>query len=345
MYCKSFKGPFLFDTLHLEIPRGSVYQNPYLRVLEAMSPETKAKAIRGPGREYSHTVNLDYLLDIPALLHVTNLRARAGKDCSKLEFFRASTLGVQQMAGYVKEIYKTNVDECAIMRVDTTGDLDGAYVPWCRENVRVNGKQCYQEETPGAPGVRSFGRNPAETIYWGRGSRQFIVYDKTGERRYSLMKERAKLTREEREAVSLEDAFQAKYGLSIFAPVTRFERRMGGREIAKAFKIERFGEIQKAAFIDPFDRMMFPENYLEDWDECELIDGWDVAMVDYLNRYREKHGLTFMRYRAARMLGSRATAYRWLKKFSPYLMPTGTGPTRKEVTNAYLQSTLKQLAA
>lgn len=283
---------------------------------------------------------------------MTNLRNEKGGD--KIEFIGAGSLGVGEMAGYIKEVYKTDANECDIMRLDATGDIEGSWVPWCRDNVRVKGKQCYQEETPGSDSTRKYGRHTAETIYWGKGSRQITVYDKTGQRRAQLMQERSKMLREEkanlrlnggptREGMSLELHFQQKFGYSIFEQKTRFERRMGGREIATAFDIPKFGNIQKAAFIDPYEQMQFPEQNLDGWDEWEPKE-LEFFALQYLIDFKERHGLTFMRNEVFRKL-PRSSAYKWLKKISPYLMPTGTGPTREMVRKAYVASTLIQLAA
>ena len=195
------------------------------------------------------------------------------------------------MAGYIHEIYKTDVDECDIMRLDGAGDLEGAHVPWCRYNVRVKGKQCYQEETPGSDAIRHVSRNKAETIYWGRSPRQTTVYDKTGQRRYELVKERSKIFRGQKnslpqwgaptqQGMSLEQRFLQRYGYEMTVPITRFERRMGAREIAPAFDIPKFGNIQKTAFINPFETMQFPEHALEKWTGREL-KGKDYCVVQY----------------------------------------------------------------
>jgi hypothetical protein len=340
----------VFDTVHLEIPKGSPYRRSFTKALDGLPPET-ARRVINRGREYSKTINLE-CLEIPALLHVTNLRNKEGGD--KFEFFGAGTLGVGQMANFIHEVYRTDVDECDIMRLDATADIDGAWVPWFRDHVRVMGKQCYQEETPGSDSQRKFSKHLAETIYWGRGTRETIVYDKTGERLAQLKTLRRRMFRAQKNSLpqwggptqldmSLDVHFEQHYGYRIFEPKTRVERRMGGREIAKAFHIPKFGDIQKAAFINPYNRMQFPEIIQEKWTECNL-DGKNYFMVQFLREYKERHGWQFARNEIFRRLG-RQRAYRWLRNFEPYLLPTGKGPTQEDVRKAYLSSTLQQLAA
>jgi hypothetical protein len=344
----------MFDTLHLEIPKGSGYRRTFLNALDKLTPETERKAINNQGREYSKRIDLRYL-DIPALLHVTNLRNKKGGD--KIEFIGAGGLGVGQMAGYIHEVYKTDVDECSIMRLDATADIDGAWVDWARRNVRVMGKQCYQEETPGnrTETFRGFSRNAAETIYWGRGSRQTIVYDKTGERRYQLQKKTGATLRKQKDnlplgggptqhGMKLAQMFEQEYGYPITEDVTRFERRCGAREFGKVFDIPKFGNIQKAAFIDPFDQMQFPEQTLDRFVEKELR-GVEILALYHLKDYHAIHGWAFTRNHVFKKFKSRVTAYRFLNKIEAYLMPTGTGPTREQVRKAYVASTLIQLAA
>jgi hypothetical protein len=341
----------LFDTLHLAIPKNSCYQRSYTEWLDRLTSEQRVQAIRASGREYSHIVDLRYF-NIPALLHVTNLRNKDSGD--KFEFIGAGELGVGTMACYIHEVYKTDVDECDIMRLDAAGDLEGAYVPWCRDNVRVQGKQCYQEETPGSDAIRRLSRNKAETIYWGKSPRETTVYDKTGKRRHDLVKERSKIFRGQRnslpqwgaptqQGMSLEQHFLQRYGYEITVPITRFERRMGAREIAPAFDIPKFGNIQKAAFINPFETMQFPQQALEKWTGREL-KGKDYLAVQYLLGYKERHGWEFTRNEIFRRLG-RQSAYRFLRNYEAFLLPMGAGPTQEDVRRAYLSSTLLQLAA
>ena len=79
----------LLDTLHLAIPKNSRYQRSYTGWLDRLTSEQRSHAIRSSGREYSHIVDLRYF-DIPALVHVTNLRNENGGD--KFEFIRAGEL-------------------------------------------------------------------------------------------------------------------------------------------------------------------------------------------------------------------------------------------------------------
>jgi hypothetical protein len=143
--------------------------------------------------------------------------------------------------------------------------------------------------------------------------------------------------------MSLEQHFFQRYGYEMSLDKTRFERRMGAREIASAFDIPKFGNIQRAAFINPYDKMQFPERALEKWTERELT-GKDYFVVQYLLEYIERHGWEFARNEIIRRFG-RQRAYRWLRDFEVYLLPTGTGPTQEDVRKAYLSSTLQQLAA
>ncbi len=118
---------------------------------------------------------------------------------------------------------------------------------------------------------------------------------------------------------------------------------MGAREIAPAFDIPKFGNIQKTAFINPFEAMQFPEHALEKWTGREL-KGKDYCVVQYFLDFKERHGWEFTRNEIFRRLG-RQGGYRFLRNYEAYLLPMGTGPTQEDVRKAYLSSTLLQLAA
>lgn len=337
----------MFDTLHLEIPSGSSYTRHFVESMAKLTPENREKFERR-GEHYAYTRNLRFF-DVPALLHSCNVRNPKAGD--KFEFIGAGGMTVGEMAGYIHEVFDTNVDDCSIMRLDATADVDGAWVPWCRKHVRVAGKQCVQHETPakarpGEAAVREYMRNEAETIYWGRGSRQTMVYDKTEQRRYLLQKKRAKLTREERAKTTLEEAFFEEYGYSIFQQVTRFERRMGARESATAFGIEHFGKIQRAAFRNPFSKMNFPEN-IHVKNPAKELRPMEVFGVRYLQQLVAEDGWANARNEMKRVFGAhgRNGFYRALKLYEAHLMPTGTGLTREDIRRSYLASTLVQLAS
>ena len=120
---------------------------------------------------------------------------------------------------YVREVYSTDAEECNVMRMDPAADVEGAFVSWCRENVRVGRKQAYDTFTP-ERSYREHSMRLAETVYWGKMPHQTKAYDKTGERTAQLQSIRRKMTNAEREALSLEIHFQQVYGYSNLKSVT-----------------------------------------------------------------------------------------------------------------------------
>lgn len=332
-------GGKVFDTIHLGIPNGNTYTKAYLKARSNLSTETERKAIK-KGRDYDHVIDLRYI-DVPALLHVNNVHDWKAGD--KFEFIGAGSLGLSEIVGYVREIYLMDAPECDIMRIDPAGDLEGSFVPWCRENVRVSGKQCVQLESP-TKSFREVSQRRFETIYWGRGDTQNKAYDKTGERIWMLQKKRRKMTREERSAISLEDHFFREYGYPIFKPVTRFECRVGGRQSGEVYGISKLGEIEKYAFIDPFERWEFPEQ-AHNKDPGRIPRGMDIFSIMYLRDLVERDGLTNARNAMMRAWGTGSSFYRRYNAILPLLLDLGTGLGREQVRKAYVESTLKQLAA
>lgn len=306
-----------------------------------LSTETLKKAIR-KGRDYSQVIDLRYL-DIPALQHVANIYDRDLGD--KFEFIEAGSLKVSQMVGYLREVYQTDAEECSMMRVDLTGDLPGNLVPWCRDHVRVAKKQCVRDhgKTLADFGQVEISMRRAETVYWGKKPHQTRVYDKTGERIYALHKKLNQMQRDERNAITLGAHFEAEYGYPMQSQITRFERQLGARESGKAFGMDKLGEISKAVFLNPFESMEFPL-------QCEpakipkTLAGFEV---EYFRGLVQRDGLTNARNAMFRAWGEKAF-YRYYKRILPLLFDSGElvqGPTRERIRKAYVESTLKQLAA
>lgn len=333
----------MIDTLHLEIPWGSGYKKSFATAMSRLSAETERKMIR-QGRDYSYVRDLRYL-DIPALQHVANRHSRKAGD--KFEFIGAGGLNLSQMMGYIQEVYSTDVEECNVMRMDPAADLEGAFVPFCREHVRVAGKQAYDAHTP-ERSYREHSMRLAETVYWGKMPHQTKAYDKTGERTAQLQAIRRKMTGAEREALSLEVHFEQAYGYSIFKSVTRFERSLGARESAKVFGIEKLGEMKKAPFVDPFEKMQFPEQ-AHVKGSGRIPRGLDEFTILYLRDLVKRDGIVLARNEMIRTWsaaggGSRAAFYRRWNAVLPLLLPLDEdGLRREQVTKAYVASTLQQI--
>jgi hypothetical protein len=333
----------LIDTLHLEIPPGSGYKKSFAEAMSRLSPETERRMLR-QGRDYSYVRDLRYL-DIPALQHVANRHSPKAGD--KFEFIGAGSLNLSQMTGYIQEIYSTEVADCSVMRMDAAADLEGSFVAFCRENVRVAGKQAYEAYTP-ERSYREHSMRLAETIYWGKMPHQTKAYDKTGERTAQLQAIRRKMTRAEREEISLEAHFEKVYGYPIFRAVTRIERSLGARESAKAFGIERLEDIKKAPFIDPFEKMQFPEQ-AHAKGVGRIPRGMTEEAILYLRDLVQRDGIVLARNAMIRSWGaggggSTATFYRRWNAILPLLLPTAEdGLRREQIRKAYVGSTLQQI--
>ena len=325
----------MMDTVVLETPSKAPYTNLIARTL----PKLEKKAVR-VGRDYSQVIDCRYF-DVPVLFHVGNRYDPKRGD--KFEFIGAGGLTLREMVGFLREILLLDAEDCGVMRLDTTADLEGNWVPWCRENVRVRCKQRVQHESPSKT-FRDVSQRCFETVYWGSRRGQNTAYDKTGERRDSLQKERRKMTREEREAISLEAQFEREYGYSIFTPITRFERRMTAREAGKAYGIHKLGEIKKALFIDPFEHWQFPER-VHARAPGRIPRGLDEFTIRYLQGYVAEHGLTNARNEMMRVWGQGSAFYRKYQAIAPLLILPEKGVTGEQVRKAYLESTLKQIAA
>lgn len=328
----------MFDTVHLEAPRLVGYSINFSRIahdLDRLEAAGKGGGWRrgGSNSPYLRTANLEPY-GIPILVHQQPRWNLKGGD--KIEYLGAGKMRVSEMVAAAHEVYKFDIAEASILRLDCTADVKDVPVGWFYKHTRVRRKIVGR-----AYGTWSkHNRSIAETVYAGQKPNQLRIYDKTAERMWRLGRERMKLPKAERGGLT----YEGLYGMSRDLQLTRVENQMGARSPEKIFGCKYFGEMAMMASKPVFQNMVFPETARPN---LKGLRGKDAMTALYLLSYRDEHGLAGALNEFKRHV-SKANYYRDIKKFEAILHGSPgpeAGITLAALTQEYRTSSLVQLAA
>lgn len=260
------------------------------------------------------------------------------KPIHKLEIYDAGGKTLQEMRALVASIFDCNPDRLGLMRVDLCADVHGVDVDWFKRHTIVQSKQTQRELGTVAP-YQTVRRGRAETLYAGMKPNQFRIYNKALER---LVRWKWYARQLKRQAPELEPtSYEAMYGHSREAIITRVERQLAGRDLARV-GLSNFESLTTAASISPFNKIKFYEvTQHEPSIEEHGFATWTSGM--FLRGMVKDFGLTATRGFMKEKLGR--NLYRDWKRFEPFLcLPSQTlGIDSPTLYTSFQQSVSRQL--
>jgi hypothetical protein len=322
----------MLDTVHLEAPRVVEYARSFMPILRDLERTGGWKKGRG---DYARVANLQpYGID--AMVHQHPRFNKDGGD--KIELLQAGDKTVSQMTEVSRSIYRFNVADAKIMRLDCTADVKGVPVQYFRDHVRVKYKSVTRE-IGHFESYEKVRRAICDTIYGGVKPCQYRIYDKTGERLHKWRLERRQLPKEQRE----EFTFLQRWGYSPDQVITRVERALAARQPKKLYGLDYFGDIAQIASKPVFSTLVFPEVTRQNY---QGLHGMDRLALQWLLEVRSRHGLQDAINEMKRAL-PRRTFYRKYPLFEAALHQTDGAHsiTLQRLTEEFRTSTLVQIAA
>jgi hypothetical protein len=329
----------MFDTVHVEIPRGVNYSRHFVPIcndLERRCDEGTGgwKATSG-AQPYRRIANLEEY-DIAALVH-TMPRWGSSSMGDKVELIGAGSMRISDMVRTIRKIYNFDVEEAPLIRVDCTADVKNVPVDWFVRHTRVK----YKAKGRGHGKWREENTRTWETFYAGDKPNQLRIYDKLGERLHQLKKLRASLPKSERENVT----FESMFGFSP-SPLVRVENQMGARSTSKVFGIKVFGQLPDLARKPVFRNIVFPETARRN---DAGLTGLDLLAARHLANIADELGLRAAHNEAKRILPARTFWRKWplFEAFLHSVPETAEcqGITLEALTARYHDSCLVQIAA
>ena len=332
----------MFDTLHLIAPRSvedsrsfiSIRKDLERRTLSGKSGGWQTTASKQPYRRIANLT--DY--DIPVLLH-EDPRFGNSETGPKLELIGVGGMRVSDIVEAGRAVYRFDLSEAQMPRIDCTADIKNTDVMWFRDYVRVKYKRRGKE----IGGWQKDNMAVCETYYSGKKPIQVRIYDKTGERIAQLKTLRRGMTPKQREELSIEEMFFQTYRYPMDQGVVRVEHQLGSRRAEKYFGVKYFGDIAEMANKPVFRNMVFPELVPPDFSK---LKGEDVLIGERLLDVRDRHGLRDAMNHYRRHTPPR-TYWRKKSMFESLLQHSGRGGgvTLESLTEEYRVSSLIQLAA
>jgi hypothetical protein len=278
-------------------------------------------------------------VNIPIMLNIGHKHhAKLGP---KVEIIGAGDMTYSEWAAAREQVFQGEPYDDAILRVDLTADCGvpvGAFerAIWCKHKL-INQHEYGEWDHK----TTDINRLAAQTIYYGRKPHQIRIYDKTLHRAQVLL---PKLHRQEkRDGVALSTFFEA-YGYESNKVVTRVERQMGARETAKAWGIATFGDIQKLAKCDPFQKLQFGDD-ARGGATLDELDGHRRSHILLLRRIVENEGVDAVKVWLRQQFKVADSYRRFWRENEHLIIDVSPFITRGELTQQYQASILQQLAA
>ena len=256
----------------------------------------------------------------------------------KLEIYDAGEKTLQEMRALAASIFDCNPDRLGLMRVDLCADIHGVDVGWFKKHTIIQSKQTQRELGTVAP-YQTVRKGRAETLYAGVKPNQFRIYNKALER---LVRWKWYMRQLKRQAPELEPTqYEAMYGHSSEAIITRVERQLAGRDLGR-MGFSTFESLTVAASISPFDKIKFyeatqHEPSIEEYGFTKWTSGMFLRGV--VNDFGLAATRGFMKEKLGRNL------YREWKRLEPFLcLPSETlGIDSSTLYTSFQQSVSRQL--
>lgn len=186
-------------------------------------------------------------------LHCFSLKTK--KPIHKLEIYDTGEKTYQEMRRLIGSVFDCNPDRLGLMRVDLCADIHGVGVGWFKRHTIVQLKQTNREFGQVYP-YQTICKGRAETLYAGVKPNQIRIYNKTEERMVQWGRYARRLSKE---APDMEPTpYEVMFGHSETEIITRVERQIAARDLGR-MGFSDFGSLQKAAFMSPFQKVVFYE--------------------------------------------------------------------------------------
>lgn len=329
----------MIDKLDTAVPYRSRFTKSFAKVVElSLTPEWEKKVWqdgglykrRGDFRAITHG-------ELPIILHRWNKHDEKADD--KIELVETGTMSMLDMVSLQQAVYDRDAEENRILRIDLTADVLGTGVQWFRDNVEVRHKQTHREwQMVGLNSRRS------EQISAGRKPNQIRIYDKTGHRKVLLEAENRRLRRGDPDCEPV--GFEARWGYSDKFIVTRVERQVAAKDVAKV-GIAKVGHIWKAGTVDPFKQLVFPDDVKQRFPSLDSefkMRIEEVIFAEWIRKRTLEQGWVYTRNEIFRMCSSRDAYYRLLKKYKQFALPIeGAAISRADLLRSYVSSIDRQM--
>jgi hypothetical protein len=260
----------------------------------------------------------------------------------KIEILGAGEMTYSQWREVPEQIFAVDSDEAGILRVDLAADVEGVGVPefgtamWCKFKHTAQ-----QEFGEYQHLMRRYERFGAQSLYYGRGEDQFKAYNKTLQCEKVLLPKIHKRERAEQCELS---TFEEAFGFPRDLILTRVERRLGDRGTTKNWGISNFGEIQRLAKVDPYERLEFAADTNQD--RLRNLSGAALSHVLRLRAQIAMDGVDVTKAELRECFGDRSRAFRkFWQEHAGYLIDSNPLVSREMLTSQYRRSFSLQMAA
>jgi hypothetical protein len=300
-------GFAVIDKTDLRVQTTTPYTKRFREVLEASWRQE-----RSPWREskyFQSTADFrPYGYDVRLHLYSTMTQ----EPIHKLEIYDTGEKTYQDMHRLVASVFDCDPGRLGLMRVDLCADIHGVDVEWFKRHTIIQSNQTQREFGRIFP-YQTIRKGRAQTLYAGVKPNQFRIYNKTEERMVQWIRYVRKLSRQ---APGLEPTpYELMYGHPEDEIITRFERQIAARDLERV-GLTDFTSLQKAAFISPFEKVVF---YEASRSEPQLADygykQWTSGM--YLRQMVLQDGLAQVRGFMKEQLGR--NLYREWSRMSEFL--------------------------
>lgn len=313
----------MIDKIELRLP-------PWVDFTPGVSKQLRQHGIGRPGLHYGTILDLRPI-GLDAMLHN---RKRRGDPTHKLEIFETGKKTYSEIASLIEEVVQYDIERLELMRIDLCADVRDVPVSWFHAHARVRYKQL--ERRIGKLKSDVISRSSIETVSAGRRPNMIRIYNKVAE---WMMQFRKANRKQKPDADPL--VFEQEYGIDSNAILTRVERQYGGGRLPR--EIQTFGEIARAADINPFESIELVSNAalpprVDDRDLSDWLKGMQLRQeaisrgMHNFQRWLNKH--------------SNGNAARMMKRYSDFMPGEESVKLKLEdLVQIYRDSTVQQLAA
>jgi hypothetical protein len=173
----------------------------------------------------------------------------------KLEIYDAGDKSLSEMRQLTASIFDADPDRLGLMRVDLCADVHGVDVGWFKRHTIIQSKQT-NRELGGVLPYMTIRKGRAETLYAGAKPNQYRFYNKSVER---MVRYRWYARQLARQAPDLTPTpYEVLYGHSPVATITRIERQIAGRDLAR-LGLTDFASLRNTPSLSPFEKVVFYE--------------------------------------------------------------------------------------
>ncbi|MBS1798192.1 MAG: hypothetical protein JSS95_00035 [Acidobacteria bacterium] len=313
----------MIDKIELRLPVSTYFRNPVNGLL-------RRYRVARPSQHYIGVMDLrPHGFD--AMLHYGKRRE---PHTHKLELFETGKKPYSELVGLVESIVEMDSSKFELTRIDLCADIPDVPVVWFHEHASFRYKRISRRVGKLKWDVIS--NTDIETITAGARPNVYRIYNKTAEELSRFRKAQRKQSRDADPLV-----FEQEYGHKETNMLTRIERQYGGGRLPK--EVRTFGELHRAAEIDPFDAMMIDSApvclpRIEDEEFSEWLKGMALRHEAQARGKQE-----FCRWLNRHSKGNGA---RWMRRYAAYFPGSGERtPDKDSIRHTYQESTIRQLAA